>query len=287
MKKATLFLICLGAFSLNGAAQKLKFSDIYIYGGAGGSSTGALNSSEISNLESGLNVPFVKQQYGYGTQNSRFTSQVGMMAAWEIRNHPNRKHKIRIGFSAGQYDLNYYNSRGESYSYRIDTLISATTGRTSYVDSFYTKNLYVYQDAQMFNINIDYLRTVNPRNKLSVYGGAGINVGLSMNNTIGANYSEYSYVNEPYGSNRFGPNPNGNQNNFRNESYTKELSMATSFRPYSLVGFNYKLSKRSPFLKHINIFTEFKMGLEINAMEELNTSAGFYYGFQGGLKVSL
>lgn len=275
-------------FSLNSTAQKLKFSDIYIYGGAGATTAGNLSTQEMNSIESGLKIPAVNQsQYGYGFLNHRSSSQVGMMAAWNLRTHPKRQQKIRIGFSAGQYDLNYYNSRGETNQYRIDTLISATTGRTSYIDSFYSKSRYTYQNAQMFNLNIDYLRIINPRNKMSVYAGAGLNLGLSMNNTINGSYNEYGYVNEPNGYNVFGPNTGSNQNNYTYQNDSRELSMITTFRPYSLVGFNYKLSKRSAFLKHINLFTEFKMGLEVSSMEEINTAAGFYYGFQGGLKISL
>lgn len=287
MKKISLLLICLGVFSLNGAAQLLKFSDIYVYGGAGATTADPLSANEMRKLESGLNLPNLPQSNnGYYLRSSIYTSQVGMMAAWNVRNTRNRIQKIRVGFSAGQYEINYNNSQSENNSYRIDTLVSGSTGRTSYVDSFNLKNIYAYHDAKMFNFSIDYLRTINPRNKLSTYVGAGLNVGVTLSNSLTGNFSEYNYVNEPNGYSQFGPNYDMN-NNYEYENYYKELSTASSFRPYSLVGLNYKLSKRSAFLRHINVFAEYKMGLEFSMMQELNTAAGFYYGAQGGLKVSL
>lgn len=288
MKKVTLILIALlGGFG-SLWAQKLKLSDMYLFGSSGSIITNSLSNKEIANLKSGLNTPTINkgQQYS-NSDNYRWSSQVGMMAAWDIKGRQQRKQKLRIGFSAGTCDLSFYDYTANNTVYRIDTLVSSQTGRTTYIDSVDSRSFYFFHNATMLNVHIDYLRAINPQNKLSAYFGAGINLGMSLSNTMKSSYNEYQYVMLPsgfdYGS-VSNPFPN---NNYRFENDSKNLSVATNARAYSLLGVNYQLSKRAPLLKHTHVFAELKMGVDISAMEELNTATGFYYGGQGGLRVSL
>ena len=286
--------MALASLYFSSAAQsRWNLSDLYFIGGASATSTPPLNTWEINNLEKNLFEPSTLKSSLYGRQSqrsnvsSRYNGHMGMMAGWTLRGSRLGQQKIRVGLSAGAYSLNWGNNYRSSEDYRIDTLVSQQTGESYYIDSTHTRNLYYEHLAQMLNLHFDYLVYINPQNKLTFYTGAGARFGISLNNTVSSTYHEYGSVNEPgYLKNEF---PKFGYD-FKESAYlteTKKLSPATSFQAHAIVGANYRLSKRNRFLKRINLFHEFNMGIQAINMEGIESSIGFNAGFQSGLRLSL
>ena len=273
------------------AQGRLQFSDIYLLGNGGATFTGPLQNSEINSLEKNLVNSSViaplenKNQVYYGSGN-RYYGNFGMMAGWNIRGARYGNQKLRLGFTSGLYQLNWNNYYSNKETYRIDTLVSQTTGKEIYIDSTHHKSLNYEHRAQMFNLHADYLLYFNPRDKFSFYTGIGASIGFSLSNTVTASY--YEHGENDYEKSFYDYDKSWEKED-KNNSYSnsKRLSPALNYNLRSLVGLNYRISKRHRFFKRMNLFGEMLMGLEVNTMENINPSIGFNLGGQGGLRVAL
>lgn len=292
--KLSLLLICvLGIQSISQAQGRLQFSDLYFIGGVNGTLTGPLANYEINNLEKNLFQPStIKPSNTYSNgdweKRVRLNTQIGMMAGWNVRGTRLGNQKIRLGFSAGSYHVNWNNTYESKDTYRIDTLIAQQSGEQFYIDSTRVRTLNYEHIAQMFNLHFDYLLYLNPGNKLTFYTGVGARFGISLSNTVTSNYNEYDGYNGDYWA--YYKSKKDYYNNDWEKSYvsnTKTLSPTTNINAHALVGLNYRLSKRNSFLSHIHLFHEVNLGLQLNQMEIIDPSIGFNLGIQSGMRVSL
>ncbi len=294
--KISLVLLCiLGLHALSHAQNRLQFSDLYFVGGASGVLTGPLGNFEVNNLERNLFQPNTlrpnNNTFDIDWENRvRLNTQIGLMAGWNVRGTRLGRQKIRIGFTAGSYHVNWDNNYQAKDVYRIDTLVSQQTGEEYYIDSTRVRTLDYEHIAQMFNLHFDYLVYLNPRNKLTFYTGVGAQLGISLSNTVTATYYEYDafdnydldyYKDKKDYDHKYDKDEDNNY--FRN---TKTLSPTTNISAHALVGFNYRLSKRSRFLRHVHLFNELQLGLQLNQMEIIDPSIGFNVGFQMGMRIS-
>ncbi len=299
-QKTIILAICLIATLGNLQAQKLQFSDVYLFGGAASAQTGALAQWDVNEMQRGLLQPnnLGSRGYSQNANSSRYSNQGGIMAAWKING--SEKQKLRIGFSGGSYQANWASDFYKETTYRLDTFVSQQTGEMYFVDSTHRQNLSYQHNAQMFNIHLNYLQTLNPQNKLSFYVGGGASLGMSLSNQVTVNYSENSDLGDPSAYNYYNNNGNygsGYGNNYNNNSSynynqninifeTKTQSPTQNISAFALTGLNWRLSNKNRFFKHINLFGEWQTGLQVNRMQEINNSIGFLNGLTGGLRVS-
>ncbi|MBP6456547.1 MAG: hypothetical protein KA275_07450 [Chitinophagaceae bacterium] len=282
MKK--IVLISAFALMLNYSnAQKIKFSDVYLYGYSGNSTANPLNKSEISFLNKGIDLPYLSNIKNNGNTN-RYYNGVGVMAGWNIANNKksNLQHKLRTGVSFGNYGLNYDGNWSKSTSTTIDSVVLQSTGQSFPVDSIFSQYANVSHNAKMFNVDASYIVTLNPHRRLSFYTGVGASVGISLQNVISGHYNEFSYSNSPFAN--YSTYQNNNSNNHQFSS--KTLPVATNIRAYIPLGLNFRLSNKNPFLKHFSLYGEIDMGLNIDNMKGINSNIGFYSAGNAGIKVS-
>lgn len=282
MKKIILFS-ALALMLNNSNAQKIKFSDVYLYGYSGNSTASPLNKSEISFLNKGLDLPYLSNIKNNGSTNRSYNG-VGVMAGWNIANNKksNLQHKLRAGVSFGNFGLNYNGSWNKQTATTIDSVVLQSTGQSFPVDSIFSQYANVSHNAKMFNVDASYIVTLNPHRRLSFYTGVGASVGISLQNIISGHYNEFSYSNSPFAN--FSTYQNNNSNNHQFSS--KTLPVATNIRAYIPLGLNFRLSNRSPFLKHFSLYGEMDLGLNIENMKGINSNIGFYSAGNAGLKVS-
>ena len=296
--KLSLLLICiLGLQNISQAQGRLQFSDLYLFGGASGTLTGPLGNYEVNNLERDLFQPSAAKPNDISFDTDwesriRLNTQIGLMAGWNIKGTRLGRQKIRLGFSAGSYHINWSNNYQSKDVYRIDTLVSQQTGEQYYIDSTRVRTLDYEHFAQMFNLHFDYLIYLNPGNKLTFYTGVGAQLGISLSNTVTSKYYEYdgfdsdyiAYYDKKKDQDYYKNNYKEEGNNY--VSNTKTLSPMTNINAHALLGLNYRLSKRNRFLSHIHLFHELNLGLQLNQMEIIDPSIGFNVGFQTGMRVS-
>ncbi len=281
MKKIIL-VIAFALMLIETNAQKIKLSDVYLYGYSGNSSASPLNKSEMSFLNKGIDLPYFSNIKNHSSSD-RYYNGVGVMAGWNITKHKksNLQHKLRTGVSFGNFGLNYDGFWNQQTNKTIDSVVLQSTGQTFPIDSTFSQYASVNHNAKMFNVDASYIVTLNAQRRLSFYTGLGASLGISLQNYISGNYVEYSYINSPY------RNINNNSTNFNNRNtVNKTLPVATTIRAYIPLGLNFRLSNRNQFLKHFSLYGEMNLGLNIDNMKGINPNIGFYNAGNAGLKVS-
>ncbi len=282
MKKTTLITSCMIIIFNVTHAQKIKITDVSVFTGVHSSTAAPYSENDKSNLNANFSLPTFISDYNYIGYDFNYIEkyQTGILAGFTVGD----KHKIRIGISGSNNNMGWRGYKNQNKSYRYDTLISSRTGQEIYVDSLHSKTLSYNHKAQSINFHADYLRTINPRNKLSAYLGAGINLGGSISNKLIANYYEYGYVTPILNNSPSFGFPN---NQSKNESQIQTLSALTNFNLRTLIGINYRFSNRTPVLRNTNIFAEGNLGVDYINTKESNSKMGFSRGLNVGIRVTL
>ncbi len=261
--------------AITASAQKLKLSDLSIYAGGSGSSGTTISDNDQRRALSQFNIPssLTNVTWNGSRKSYNYQSEIGLMATWDIRKKRKRSpwtKQLRLGFSYGDYSTGYISSYNNNETYRVDTLISQQNGSEYYIDSVSGQFAYVENVADMFTIHLNYLMRYNAQRKFSFYTGIGASVGFTLDNALRLSYGSYSYTNTPivqYNSN-FGRNYDNDYN-----VQTKQLETATAMNIYIPVGINYRISKRSKWLRPLNVFAEWRPGLSVQTSEILGTNA--------------
>lgn len=285
MKKISVLAMLL-AFGLTASAQQLKLSDVSIYGGASGSSGTTLTDNDQLRALSTFNIPsaYTNVNWNGSRKSYNYQGEIGLMATWDIRKGRNQSpwtKQLRVGFSYGNYSTGYISSYNNSETFRVDTFVSQQNGTEYYIDSISSTYAYVENIADMFTIHLNYLMRFNQHRKFSFYTGIGASVGFTLDNALQLNYGSYSFTNLPFNQNNpvFGYNNNSEWN-----TQTKQLETATATNFYIPVGINYRISKRSKWLKPLNLFVEWRPGLSIQTSEIVGTNASINNGLNVGLR---
>lgn len=283
MKQILIAILTVGSFA--SSAQQLHFSDIYLYGYSGSATATPLSAQDQNFLRGNLTTSNV-QNVKLSDEKFRYSNGIGIMAAWNVRTRPNPRfqQKLRLGVSFGNYGLNANGSWRNETATHIDTFISQQTGEQLYVDSIFYQNASINHQAQMFNVEANYILTLNADRKLSFIAGLGIQAGVSLQNYMQSRYSEDNRI-EYMGT--YNSNNNHIHNNaLKLDNSTRILPTLSTYNAFIPLGLNYRLSNRSNFLRHINLFGELNLGLELSHMQGINTNLGFYSGMKAGVRVS-
>jgi len=216
--------------------------------------------------------------------NSSFSALVGI----KFKNKNSESYKsnplLRLGIS-------YFTGSALSYSTfndtrkPFDTLTSAQTGQTIYIDSLSYQSHTMNYTSEQLRLDVSVLFRTNPEARWSVFGGLGITAGLSLNANTHIHYNKFDRTEARF--------PNGN-NSFTNSSLTNETRITERFQnsnnfgasAYIPMGVDFRIGKKREFWKQMHLFYELRPGINTVSIPELRTltNASMQHGI--GLRVS-
>lgn len=215
-------------------------------------------------------------------------TQTDFTTTWGFgkRGDVNQKHVIKIGFglSDRQYTNTYYNN--VLYS-DLDTLSYTYLGGDTLANIRDTSSVvaaYINNSISMGHISIAYNYRLHSDEKLSLSFGGGMDLSLGTYRIAGSiDQSSSSF----YYTRNISNTPNwyyqdNNQNNISKLTQLANIDetpfKAAMFRPYITVRVDYRLSKKIPILKNINLFVDGRFGKEFSNIgnKMLDKSPTFY-----------
>ncbi len=185
---------------------------------------------------------------------------------------------LRVGFSysSGTYFAEtIFKEDRKPY----DTLVSTQTGETFYRDSVTDQYYNMYYQAEQLRLNCSLIYRTNPAARWSFYGGVGLSAGVSMNAYTTIYYdrssfidaSSYSSSNSGYGD--YAQERFENKNNF-------------GFSAFVPLGVDYRIGKKSEFLRMMHLFYELNPAINVTSIPELRTYTNAVFLQAFGLRIS-
>ncbi|MEO6668982.1 MAG: hypothetical protein ABIN36_05875 [Ferruginibacter sp.] len=195
--------------------------------------------------------------------------------------------RLGVSYFSGN-TLTYRINNNESKTF--DTLTSALTGETFYLDSSISKDYSMKYSLEQLRFDGSLIFRTNPESRCSLFAGIGFTVGYSLNakTVIEYDYSSYQQVRSPgtnsvsaYGaySSRY------NGDNTKRERFKNKNNFGASV--YIPLGFDFRLGRKRPFFKRIHLYYELRPGVNFTDIPELRktTNASILSAF--GLRVGL
>lgn len=219
----------------------------------------------------------------YGYPGSSFTNAgVNINLGLQIRKDDSfsKNRLLRVGFQAGSFAYGVASTSNESAA-RVDTLSSNAGGDPVFVDSIRQRSTDVAKAADLLSFDISLIYQTNQEKQFSLYGGGGINFGISLNSytqvvTRDNSYYELSgkYEDESFSFSNF---------NQERTMYDNDVTvMANFFLP---IGAKMRLGNHNEFLKRFHVFLEYRPSIFIMHAPEIGTSANFVNQFGAGLSM--
>lgn len=214
------------------------------------------------------------------TGNTMFSAMLGLHFSDKQKTSLKTNPLLRLGityFSGRALTGSLYKENSKPY----DTLTSAQTGQTIYIDSVTLERYGMNYSYEQLRIDGSLIFRTNPGARWTIYSGIGVTAGISINaqtdiyyyidkHTEQANNANYSSYN---GTVTFDREKIRNKNNFG----------ASAFIP---LGIDFRIGKKREFWKRLHLFYELKPGINITSISELRTitNASLQHGL--GLRVS-
>jgi len=235
--------------------------------------------------------------YTYDTKTwFNYSDQTNVTTTWGFgkRGDVNQKHVIKIG--AG-YSNRSYNSVSYSLTEYQDT---DTTGYT-YIgsdtvvhikDTTVSINCSLSNYVKMGQVSLAYNYRIHPEEKLSLSFGGGIDVALGTATILGTirrtnrsqSYGQSTSINGQNNVWYYYDNQNSISKGTKLGEVEEKRFKAATFRAYVDFRVDYRLSKKFPVLKNINVFVLGRLGKEFsNIGKRYHDSAPTYLGFNLGL----
>ena len=177
-----------------------------------------------------------------------------------LSSNPNRELLIGISYISGTRNATDFYKGNVKH---IDTLL--VEDYTFYVDSNYFSNYSFAEHTKEIGLDVSYLFRSDQSRYISVFAGVGLYAGFTIYSDVSVSYSHDSlktiYTNPPIDqmySNYYWYG--GNYYNAIEKSVKIDPSIL--FRGYIPVGFNWNLSKKNEFWKHMNFVFQGSFGLE-------------------------
>jgi hypothetical protein len=202
---------------------------------------------------------------------------LGKSKAWDKLNP-----QLKFGFSYGNINL-IRGSLNKMEYFRIDTLVSNSTGQEYYVDSVNSEDYTLNYDADFLVLDASLIIGSNRMNRWSFYGGLGLSAGMNFNATARVFNTKDQYIDSRgnYNSPRDQWNPE-----FKEEVFRKNgagLSVMLSMP----LGVNFRLSKARKTWEHFSLFLEARpsltyfnvSGIDDNFYTATFNSFGLKYSF--------
>lgn len=289
------------SFSVFGQEQQPKtlkriiIHDLYIQAGlfSERNTNGALTDFKTLAPQSVLlnnNLTDYSQSGGFSlTSNTTFSAMLGLQFSDKQKTAYKTNPLLRLGisyFSGTSLTVSLYKVDRKTY----DTLRSAQTGQTVYLDSVTTKSYGMNYSSEQLRFDGSLIFRTNPEARWSLFAGIGITAGLSINAYTDIYYSKFDRIETRY--------PNGNNSssyyfssyyysgtdNHKTEKYRNKNNFGLS--TYIPMGIDFRIGKKREFWKRTHLFYELRPGINITSIPELRTitNASIQHGF--GLRVS-
>lgn len=204
-----------------------------------------------------------KPAYDYGL-NITNTSSRNYNIEMGISPHPSRELLIGLSYISGLKSKFDYTRNTVK---RFDTLYMQ--GYDLYTDSFIYSNYSFEEDVEELGLVLEYLFKTDQKKNFSAFTGFGINITYSFNNNLSVtsiqdSSSHLSLDKDPYSFlNNF--QPNKMIYHISSEIYRKAES-SWFYRVFIPVGFNWNISKKDDFWKHINVLYLTQLGVEYRSI---------------------
>ena len=218
------------------------------------------------------------------TGNTLFSVMVGLQFSDKQRTYYKENPVVRLGFS---YFTGNTLTSGVFRETQVpfDTLTSASTGQTLYVDSVTIENYNMNYSSEQLRFDGSFIYLTNPAARWSMFTGAGITAGLAITTYTDIYYSKYGrtdtrYANETQSS-------SFSYSNFissKSESFQNRTTFGAS--AYVPLGIDFRIGKDKEFWKRTHLFYEIRPGINFTAIPELHTVANVSLQSGFGLRVS-
>jgi len=165
--------------------------------------------------------------------------------------------RFRVGFNLG-FAEDFQGSMSETKEIRLDSTGNAQFSSITR-DSFHFKLFSVYHTSNQFNINLSYILNSNPMEKINIFLGTGLSIGLLFNRKSNVSYNEgnSTLTTKKDSNGRFAPFESKQYPTiFENELF-KEKALFL-FMPYATLGFNYQISMKNTFWKKVFVGYEIR-----------------------------
>jgi hypothetical protein len=163
----------------------------------------------------------------------------------------------------------------------IDTLTSAQTGQQVYVDSTSVHSYFANYSQEQLRLDASLIFRLKGEKRWSVYGGLGINFGLSYNahTTIRSSVSPY-YTSQMSVLDQLLLSYHGDT---QEEVFDNKGGYGLAL--YAPLGLDFQVGKKRDFWKPFHLYSEFRPGININQIACVGTtfSVGGFSNF--GLRV--
>lgn len=213
--------------------------------------------------------------WNYNSRQVDFTTTWGFGKKGDVR----QRHVVKFGagFSSRGYPTTMYSAL--QYSQR-DTTGYTYVGNDTVAFIKDTSSYYfatILSSVKMGHVNVAYAYRLFPLEKLSLSLGGGVDIGMGEITVKGD--ADFNARSTTYGQSISGQGWSYNNYEDHNSKVQEVFVIeekrfkAFVFRPYLSARVDYRLSKNFPLLKHINLFTEGRFGVEF-----ANLNKKFYDG---------
>jgi hypothetical protein len=171
----------------------------------------------------------------------------------------------------------------------VDTLVSAQSGATLYVDSLTSKYYDMVTNARQLRLDCSLIFRTNPDMRWSLFAGIGIIGGYSINATTRIDYTErkwiqYRSADEYQSSFDYFPTPHsfGAYSSLAEEVRNKNSFSTSAYIP---IGIDFRIGKKRTLWKMTHIFYEMRPGVNFTFLPALRTFASTSMQHGLGLKM--
>jgi hypothetical protein len=221
-----------------------------------------------------LKTPTDDFMQGSGTStsgNTAFSFLLGFQLLDKQKNSYKSNPYLRLGVS--YYSITSITTFATKDERRtVDTLTSAQTGKTIYIDSLTTQILNLNYTTSQLRFDGSLLMKTNLEKRWLVYTGIGLTAGLSLNATTEIYYNKY------YGSQTIDAKDGGlltfdysYTSNTKSEKFKNRPTLGGSV--YIPIGVTFRLGNKRAFWKHTHLYYEFRPGMNITNIPALRTIA--------------
>ena len=216
--------------------------------------------------------------YGTGFTNAGINVNLGL----QIRNDDSFSNNrlLLVGFQAGSFAYGSASTSNESTT-RVDTLSSSAGGDPIFVDSIYQNSLDITKAAELISLDVSLIYQTNQEKQFSLYGGGGINFGVSLNSytQVATQDNSYYELSSKYEDDSF------SFTNFNREVILYDNDLTVMANLYLPIGAKMRLGNHNEFLKRFHAFIEYRPSIFIMHAPEVGTSANFANQFGAGLSM--
>jgi len=196
--------------------------------------------------------------YVTNTASRNFNLELG------ISSRPNRELFIGLGYISGQkskFSYTQYTVR------RFDTI--KMQGYDLYADSFIYSNRTFTEDVEELGLVMEYLFKTDQNKNFTAFAGFGIHISYSFNNSLSVEsiQDSSSHLTLDKDPNEFLLNFDPDKQIYiKSTGIYKKADPSWFYRVYIPVGFNWNISKKDDFWKHINILYLTQLGVEYRSI---------------------